>query len=76
MNPNDNARARWTRRYELVDANGAPIRVPVTVDHDGVPVRVYRIGEHHMVGHTLSGDVWLPPERYGWRITAEDGCTF
>lgn len=56
--------------FVLVDADtGAPVPSPVDVDYAGERVPVVRVWAHHVVVRTRTGDVWLNPRKYGWRIT-------
>lgn len=56
-------------QFVLVDADtGVPVPLPTVADYAGASVPVARVWAHHAVLSTPTGDVWVNPARYGWRI--------
>jgi hypothetical protein len=62
-------------RYELVDAAGEPVQLPVTVPLHGRPFTVDAVGafsvsgpHEHPDARALGVRRGVEPSRYGWRI--------
>lgn len=55
-------------RFELVDADGVPVPLPVVVEYNGAAVLVDRVEALHVSAPVKSGRLYFNPRRYGWRI--------
>lgn len=63
-------------RYELVDAHGVPVQLPITVDFNGHPFTVDTVGEaglvygphEHPDARALGVRRGVDAARFGWRV--------
>lgn len=54
--------------FALVDADTGERVTRAAVEYNGEPAPVVRVWASHVVLSTSTGDVWINPRRFGWRI--------